>query len=118
MLQNDHFLNQLKNESKEFIDINECSVENPFFLWSAIKGFLRNNAIRFSSLLKRERLRQISDLELKCKQMENQLKNTYSSDIDSQLKAHQAELNSLLRHRVEYMMHITKHKYYSQGSRN
>lgn len=117
LLQNESFLNQLKLELNEFIDINKGSVENPMFLWASIKGFLRNNAIRFSSHNKHNRLRQISDLEQKCERIEGQLKRNYSKDMESQLKTHQAELNILLRHRVEYLMHITKHKYYSQGSR-
>lgn len=66
LLQNESFLNQLKLELNEFIDINKGSVENPMFLWASIKGFLRNNAIRFSSHNKHNRLRQISDLEQKC----------------------------------------------------
>lgn len=74
LLQNEDFLTRLKPELTHYIDINKGSVENPMFLWASIKGCLRNNAIRFSSYLKRNRQQQISNLEDKCKDLENQLK--------------------------------------------
>ena len=49
--------------------------------------------------------------------MENDLKENYNITTENQLKTKQAELNDLLRRRAEYMIHITKHKYYAEGSR-
>ena len=41
----------------------------------------------------------------------------YTTTKETELKSKQAELNDLLRSRAEYMIRITKHKYYAEGSR-
>lgn len=49
--------------------------------------------------------------------MENDLEENYTITTENQLKTKQAELNDLLRCRAEYMIQLTKHKYYTEGSR-
>lgn len=117
LLQNEEYLAQLEPKLVEFIDINKDSVSDPMLVWASIKGFLRNNAISFSSQLQRSRLQQISNLEQKCKTLEEDLNRNYTQEKEYELKVEQAELNNLLKYRVEYLMHITKHKYYSEGSK-
>lgn len=117
LLQNKEYLAQLEPKLVEFIDINKDSVSDPMLVWASIKGFLRNNAISFSSQLQRSRLQQISNLEQKCKTLEEDLNRNYTQEKEYELKVEQAELNNLLKYRVEYLMHITKHKYYSERSK-
>lgn len=62
-------------------------------------------------------MQQITELEQKCSTLEKELYNNYIEEKEHQLRAEQAELNNLLKHRVEYLMHMTRHKYYSDGSR-
>ena len=51
--------------------------------------------------------------------LENDLKDDYTTTTnittENQLKTKQAELTDLVRRRAEYMIHITKHKYYAAG---
>lgn len=117
LLQNKEYLAQVEPKLVEFIDINKNSVSDPMLVWASIKGFLRDNAISFSSQLQRSRQQQISNLEQKCKTLEEELNRNYTREKEYELKVEQAELNNLLKYRVEYLMHSTKHKYYSEGSK-
>lgn len=63
LLQNENFCEQFELEILEFLKINRQSVNDAQFLWDAVKGFIRNNAISFASKLNKEQLQRISDLE-------------------------------------------------------
>lgn len=49
LLKNKDYCEHFKNTFKEFISENINSVEGPRVLWEAIKGFIRNTTISFSS---------------------------------------------------------------------
>lgn len=117
LLQNEDFITQLRAGLIEFININQNSVSDLDMLWESIKGFLRNNSISFSARLKKNYFEQILTLERKCGELETELGYTFSNDTQQKLKVERAALNDLLRRRAEYLMHITKHKYYIDGSR-
>lgn len=117
LLKDDEYLKQLRSKLTEFICINKNSVSDTTIFWAAIKGFLRNNAIGYSSHIHKNRLQKISTLENQCQALEKDLKRDYSITKENELKLKQAELNDLLRNKAEYMIHITKHKYYAEGSR-
>ncbi len=85
--------------------------------WASIKGFLRNNTISFSARLKKKHHEQLSALESKCGELERELGCTFSKETQQKLNVERAALNDLLRQRTEYLMHITKHKYYIDGSK-
>lgn len=101
----------------EFININKDSVSDKAVVWSAIKGFLRQNAIGFSSYLKRSRTQKITKMEQACCKLERELKDNYSNQIATKLRSVRAELDNTLRQRAEFMKHITKHKYYTDSSK-
>lgn len=106
LLKNEEFIAQLKSKLTEFISINKSSVVDLTVVWASVKGFIRNNAISFSSHLHRSRLQNISLLEQQCKDLEELLKGCYSITAENELKTKQAELGDLLRRRAEYMIHI------------
>lgn len=116
-LQNKGFINQLRPKLEEFIRINAGSVPNPMYTWVAVRAFLRNDSILFSSYCKRQREGDIKHLELECQLLENEPNLIYSEGKDLELKLIQSEFKDLLKHGVKYLMYITKHKYYSEGSK-
>ena len=117
LLKNEKYLSQLKTRLVEFININKDSVSDNAMVWSAIKGFLRHNAIGFSSYLKKCRLQKISQLEQTCSNLERELKDKYSNEVETKLKSVKTELDDILRQRVEFLMHTTKHRYYTDSSK-
>lgn len=116
LLKNEEFLTQLKSGLEEFIKLNKDSISDKTMVWALVKEFIRNIAIMFSSHLKKYRLLKISTLEEECKTLESDLKES-NITTENHLKTKQAELNDLLMRRAEYMIHVTKHKYYAEGSR-
>lgn len=117
LLRNEKYLAQVKPKLVEFININKDSVSDKVVVWSAIKGFLRQNAIGFSSYLKRSRTQKITQMEQACCKLERELKDNYSNQVATKLRSVRAELDNTLRQRAELMMHITKHKYYTDSSK-
>lgn len=67
--------------------------------------------------LKQFRLQKISQLEQACSNLERELKDNYSNEVETKLKLVRAELDDILRQRVEFMMHITKHRYYTDSNK-
>lgn len=72
LLRNEEYLSQVKTRLEEYI-INNNSVLDNAIVWLAIKGFLRHNAIGFSSYLKKCRLQKIS--QLACSNLERELED-------------------------------------------
>lgn len=69
-------------------------------------------AIGFSSYLQKCRFKKISQLEQTCSNLESELKDNYSNEVETKLKSVKAELDDILRQWVEFLMHTTKHRYY------
>ncbi len=78
---------------------------------------LRNYTISFSAGLKKNYLEQLSALESKCGELERKFGCTFSKETEQKLNVERAALNDLLRQRTEYLMLITKQKYYIDGSK-
>lgn len=117
LLQNEEFCTFLSNSLNTFIEINTGSVEDPRFLWDAIKGSIRDSTISFSSYLKKSRLRKISELEDALIQLESERQRTQSDTLLGKISTTKTELNSLLRQRAEFLIHRTRRNYYFNGSR-
>lgn len=117
LLQNEEFCTFLRTNLKTFIEINSGSVDDPRFLWDAIKGSIRNSAISFSSYLKEKRLKKISELEDILARLESELQNTQVDALLGKISVTKTELNSLLRQRAEFLIHRTRRNYYFNGSR-
>lgn len=117
LLQNKEFCAFFRNSLKTFIEINTGSVEDPRFLWDAIKGSIRDSTISFSSYLKKNRLKKINELEITLAQLESVRQNTQTDALLREISATRTELNSLLRQRAEFLIHRTRRNYYFNGSR-
>lgn len=110
-------MKQIRVQLTEFIALNRGTIADKTLIWASVKGCIRNVAVQFSSNLHRQRLQKISDLEKECRNLERDAKKDYNIAKANTLKSKQAELNDLLRYRVEYMMQVTRSKYYSECSK-
>lgn len=117
LLKNDDFCTFLKEKLNFFIDVNAGSVDDPRFLWDAIKGCIRDSSISFSSHLNKSRLKKITELENALAELEVQQQSTYSDAVQGRIAVTKTELNSLLRRRAEFLMHRTRRTYYFNGAR-
>ncbi|KAJ0011600.1 hypothetical protein NQD34_012575 [Periophthalmus magnuspinnatus] len=116
-LHNDNFKEQFVSELKEFVSFNKGSVDDPRILWDAVKGFIRNNATRYASYVKRSRTSRLHVLQSKLKVFDNLLQQCYDDDIALQLDLIKKEINNILKHRAEFLIHKTRQHYYFNGAR-
>lgn len=63
LVQNSDFCKQFKSGLTDFLLFNYDSVKDVRRLWSAVKGYIRDNAIALSSAKNMAELKVISDLE-------------------------------------------------------
>ncbi len=89
LLKNKEYFLQLKPKLEEFINLDKESASDLSLVWSAIKGFIRNNAISFSSHLKKSKMQAIFQLEKACTELERDLLSNYSNEVELKLKTGQ-----------------------------
>lgn len=78
LLRNKDFCVALGEALSWFIGINAGTVDDPRFLWDAIKNCIRSFSISFASQLNKFRLKEIAGLEAKLNRLENQQKTSLS----------------------------------------
>ncbi len=96
------YQNTIRNSLKTVTDFNkEC---NPNVLWELIKGSIRNESIKFSSLKKKQQIKREKEINKTIEDLENKIIN--SSDIivkqeatDKLIKAKQ-ELTTIIDHKI------------------
>lgn len=118
LLSNKEYSEHFKSTFKDFISDNNNSVGDPRVLWGAIKGFIRKTTIFFASHLNRTRLGKISMFENVLQKLEQaQQANGYSDARRQEIGTVKANLNSLLRTRAKFQIHVTRTKYYFNSTR-
>lgn len=115
LLGNDDFKSQFISQLEEFLDFNVGSVADPRILWDAVKGFIRSNAIRFFSNLRRARSAKLLTLEADLSRLESILQNSYSKQIKLQRDLTKKEIKYILKQQL--LIHRTRQRYSFQGSR-
>ena len=117
LLQNPQFCQQFKQGLAEFVSVNKDSVADIRYVWNAIKGYIRNSSIAFSSGVNRRQLKAILDLErIQSKLIEEQQSN-FNRDKERQLAKTTSELNALITKRSEFLVHRAKQSDYLDGSK-
>lgn len=117
LLRSKDFRTQFISEFNIFIDINKGSVGDPRILWDAVKGFIRNNAIRFASHIKQARASRLQILQSKLAVFDNLLQLSFDEEIASQYDLIKKEINDIHKHQAEFLIHRTRQLYYFNGAR-
>ena len=117
LLKDEQFQKQFQEKLSDFLQINKNSVADPRIIWDATKGFIRNNAISYSSYLKKTRLHTLQQLEAQLAELDHSLQCNYNENIAIQLETVKKEINSILRSQSEFYMHRVRQNYYFNGSR-
>ncbi len=93
------FCDQFRSKLHEFIDINKGSVNDPWILWEATKGFIRIFSISFASFQQKIHRKKISDLESNLRSLEQANQHTFSDPMAVKIETVRKELNLLYRDR-------------------
>lgn len=86
-------------------------------MWEGAKAVIRGKIIQISSKIKKQRLKEQSNLEEKIKLLETQHKITRTSNIATELKEVRKALDKLLSYKVEGALRFSKQRYYEMGNR-
>lgn len=105
LLQNEEFLKHLREDLQDFININSGSVDDPRFMWEAVKGCIRNVTISFSSKLNKTRKQRIESLENEIAATENEMTSNVTPRNLRMRQLLLNELSDLLRQEAEFQMH-------------
>lgn len=116
-LQSDDFKTQFISELKIFVDLNKGSVMDPRILWNAVKGFIRNNATSYASHVKKSRMAKLHILQSKLAVYDNLLQQSYDDEIALQYNLIKKEINNILKHHAEFLIHKSRQFYYFNGAR-
>lgn len=83
LLKNGDFKAQFLTGLDEFLSFNVGSVDHPRILWDAVKGFIRSNAILFSSNLQKVKSSRLQSLDSEFSRLDFLLQNNYSLEIET-----------------------------------
>lgn len=117
LLQNKDFCAMLKEKLRWFIEVNTGSVNDPRFLWDAIKGCIRDSSISFASHLNKSRLNTICSLETRLNRLERLQQTSHTENVQQEINVVRTELKSLLQCRAEVLMHKVRRTYYFNGAK-
>ena len=117
LLNNTETVEDLRQQLKEYFEINDNGEVNPSILWEGAKAVIRGKIIQISSQLKRRRLEEQLSLENKIKLLEIQHKNNRSSNTATELKEARKSLDKLLSHKAEGALRFSRQRYYEMGNR-
>ena len=117
LLNNLEVVQDIKNEFKNFLDINDNNEVSPSTLWDTAKAVLRGKIISLSSKLKKEREKDQRLLEEQIKKLETEHKKTNKDTIFIELSKCRQQLNDLLTYKAEGALRFTSQKYYEQGNK-
>ena len=108
LLNNQTFINSLKDHIKEFLKINiSCDVD-PQLLWGTTKYAIRGFCIFFSSALAKVKTRQFTQLENKIKLLQNLQKHFFSDQQATRLSSFKEEHDLLSQSKAEIILHRTR----------
>uniref|UniRef100_A0A674MSZ3 Endonuclease/exonuclease/phosphatase domain-containing protein n=1 Tax=Takifugu rubripes TaxID=31033 RepID=A0A674MSZ3_TAKRU len=111
------YTKQFVSGLKEFLNFNVGSVEDPSILWDAIKGFIRSNAILFSSNARKSRSLHLQNLEREFTRLESILQSNFTEQVALQHTIIKKEINNILKQQSEFQIQRTRQKYYFHGAR-
>lgn len=117
LLNDKEIVKEIKQQVKEYFEINDNGEVNPAILWDGAKAVIRGKCIQISSRMKKQRQEQQIKLENKIKQLEIQHRNIGSHRILSELKEARKSLDKLLSYKAEGALRFSKQKYYESGNR-
>uniref|UniRef100_A0A3Q1CUL9 exodeoxyribonuclease III n=1 Tax=Amphiprion ocellaris TaxID=80972 RepID=A0A3Q1CUL9_AMPOC len=112
LLRDEKFIDQFNCNFRGFLDFNVGSVSDPRILWEAVKGFIRSYTTLYASTRNKER-----KAKLQYATLDAALQHSFNDHTAVQKELVKKEINSLLRHRSEFLMHKTRQNYYFKSSK-
>ena len=95
LLNNEWVKNEIKEEIKKFLEINENELTTTLNLWDTSKAVLRGNFIAIQAYLKKIKIYQINNLTLHLKELEEQEQRQLRASRRKEITKTRAELHNI-----------------------
>ena len=116
-MQGPQFIERIKKELKEYVEINDTEDIDPITLWEGAKAALRGYIISYSSTRKKRRAQE-KQLIKNIKIIENRHSKTNSNEDKLQLKEKRTQLEKIRMFEIEMLIMFTKQESYDGGPKS
>uniref|UniRef100_A0A3B5QIH9 exodeoxyribonuclease III n=1 Tax=Xiphophorus maculatus TaxID=8083 RepID=A0A3B5QIH9_XIPMA len=117
LLNDKEFVEFVKLDLKNYLDINNTPETSPIMLWDCAKAYLRGSIISYTTAKKRQKAAKQKYLEDRIRELDLQHKKTRASRILNDLNTSCRELQDLLSEKIEGNLRFAKQQYYENGNR-
>lgn len=117
VLNNEQFKTKIKEEIKQYMEVNNNGEVGPEIVWDALKAVMRGKVISFCAYQKKQRQLRLYELNKELKELETKHKKGSNPNLNSKLKEVRKEINALYSQEIQKKMIYTKQKYYESGSK-
>ncbi len=117
LLNDNQFVNFIKNETKDYTEFNSDKELSPSILWDAAKAVLRGKIIMWASQKKKEKIKRLNDLINELDTLEQKHIETNDPSLLEQISVIKSEINKKLDDKVELKLKYIKQTYYENGPR-
>uniref|UniRef100_A0A3B5LIS1 exodeoxyribonuclease III n=1 Tax=Xiphophorus couchianus TaxID=32473 RepID=A0A3B5LIS1_9TELE len=117
LLNDKEFVEFVKLDLKNYLDINNTPETSPIMLWDCAKAYLRGSIISYTTAKKRQKAAKQKYLEDRIRELDLQHKKTRASRILNDLNTSRRELQDLLSEKIEGNLCFAKQQYYENGNR-
>lgn len=115
VLSDEKVVKEIRENLKEYMEINDIDKVSPATLWDGGKAVIRGKIIEVTSRLRKDRLKQQRALESKIRDLEVEHKRKPSKSILQELKENKHRLDKLLTFKAEGALCFTNQRYYEMG---
>uniref|UniRef100_A0A3P9HHD5 exodeoxyribonuclease III n=1 Tax=Oryzias latipes TaxID=8090 RepID=A0A3P9HHD5_ORYLA len=117
LLSNPAFISYLEAEWKLYISKNDTSDTSASILWEAGKAFMRGSIISYTAARKKIVLSKQLDLEQQIKNLDREIKMSFSTTAFKKLEAARSALDHLLTQKAESAVFFAKHRLFTSGNK-
>ena len=118
LLNNTAFINQIKTEIKDYLEVNDNEEVNPNILWDTLKAVIRGKIIALSSAIKKEKEKHLKELNISLKEMESKHIRTPTNQIWEALKEIRNKISDFYKEEEDKKYKFLKQSYYEIGAKS
>ncbi len=107
----------LRTELKNYLEINWQSVSAAGVAWEALKAVIRGRIIQHTSYQKKNKTRELLELENLIKQTETELKHRMTQDGMRKLTKLKYQYNNIITQKVEFNLFRARQTYFESGDK-
>lgn len=97
ILNDSKILERLKEDIRDYLDLNDSGEVSPAILWDTLKAVMRGKIISITSYMKKLEGQKLADLQGKLKKLQLADSNKINSNFKQEIKKLQSEIDDIQR---------------------